>query len=177
MAVNVGFWVPILTAPVLVVAAYSDIRYRVLPDAVSVLLVIFAILRWGLTGEWHTLLWAVVCGAAVFAAGALAFARGLLGGGDVKMAAATSILVGAGAVPTFLVIMSLVGGILSVIILVWHYGASIFGYRDLSGPSIDSGADRTDAGPSTIKPTVPYGVAIACAGLYVLAAQCRMGVN
>ena len=177
MVLNVGFWVPILTAPILVAAAYSDIRYRVLPDTVSVLLVIFAVLRWGLAGEWHTLLWAVVCGAGIFAAGALAFSRGLLGGGDVKMASAICILVGANAVPAFLVIMSLVGGVVSVIVLVRHYIASIFRNRGSPEPSIDSEAGRVDAGSATVKPTVPYGVAIACAGLYVLAAQYRMGVN
>ena len=177
MVFNVGFWVPILTAPVLVAAAYSDIRYRVLPDTISVLLVIFAVLRWGLAGEWHTLLWAVVCGAGIFVAGALAFARGILGGGDVKMATAVSILVGANAVASFLVIMSLVGGGLSVIVLVRYYCANIFKNRGSPEPGIDSGAGRVDAGSATVKPTVPYGVAIACAGLYVLAAQYRMGVN
>ena len=50
------------------------------------------------------------CAAAVFAVGALLFARGLIGGGDVKLLAVATLWAGPTATPALLVWTGLLGG-------------------------------------------------------------------
>jgi len=175
MAADAGFLVLILAAGVMISATYFDIRYRILPDILSILLIILATARWLVADELHTMVWAVICALAVFAVAAFAFARGWLGGGDVKFLGATSFVVGSGAVPTLLLIMSLAGGVLSLMVLAWHYGSRAFGKKPVIAPGLGIASDESMA--IAAPPTVPYGVAIACAGLYVLFMQYRLGIK
>ena len=95
---------------------------------------------------------ALACATALFGLGAIAFAIGVLGGGDVKLLAASSLFAGPALMPDFLMVTSLAGGVLGLAVLV---GAPI-------GPV-------APAGHATIRLRLrgglPYGPAIAAGGL------------
>ena len=70
----------------------------------------------------------------------------MMGGGDVKLAAALALWFAPADTVKFLVLMSLAGGVLTLAILAWH---------------------RVKKRPG--RPEIPYGVAIAFGGLAILA--------
>ena len=84
--------------------------------------------------------------AGVFALLAGAFYAGMMGGGDVKLAAALALWLSPANTLKFLTLMAIVGGVLTVGILIMH---------------------RVRKGPG--RPKIPYGVAIAAGALFVLA--------
>ena len=81
---------------------------------------------------------------AVFAAGAIAFRFGMLGGGDAKLLAAGALWIGAAALGPFLLATVLAGGLLAIAFLL----AEMLGRR----------AAGAAAG-------LPYGIAIAAGGI------------
>jgi prepilin peptidase CpaA len=92
----------------------------------------------------------------LFSAGMAAFAAGFLGGGDVKLLAAASLMAGPSRMADFLMVTALAGGLLGVAVLA---GASRGRVVPLSEP--EPGAS-THSGRR-----VPYGPAIAAGGLWV----------
>jgi prepilin peptidase CpaA len=132
----------------LVVAAGIDVRTYTIPNRLNLLLALLAPLFW-----WSVELplWpdvALRIGAALLVFGllALAFAVGMMGGGDVKLAAAVALWFPPLATVKMLVVMSIAGGGLTLLILLVHRA-------------------RRRAG----RPKIPYGVAIAVGGWAILA--------
>jgi prepilin peptidase CpaA len=87
----------------------------------------------------------LAAGAVVFLLLAGAFFAGMMGGGDVKLAAALALWFPPLLTVRFLVLMSIAGGVLTLGILAWHR------------------ARRREG-----RPEIPYGVAIAFGGLAIL---------
>jgi prepilin peptidase CpaA len=87
----------------------------------------------------------VAIAAGVFALLAVAFYAGMMGGGDVKLAAALALWFSPQSTLRFLVFMSIAGGVLTLVVVGLH---------------------RLKKKPG--KPEVPYGVAIAAGGLLIL---------
>jgi prepilin peptidase CpaA len=146
-------------ALLLVLAAWQDLRTMRIADAVSLAVVpVFAV--WALSGvvlgtvSFAMIGLALACAAGVFGLGAIAFAIGVLGGGDVKLLAASSLFAGTALMPDFLMVTSLAGGVLGLAVLA---GAPL-------GPV-------APAGHATIRLRLrgglPYGPAIAAGGLWV----------
>ncbi|MDP1729954.1 MAG: prepilin peptidase [Devosia sp.] len=85
------------------------------------------------------------------------FAPGWIGGGDAKLAAATALWIGFGALLPYVIYAALLGGALTLTILVarrWPLPASLIGVHWI-GRLHDS------------KAGVPYGIALAVAGIIV----------
>ena len=82
----------------------------------------------------------------VFILLAAAFYAGMMGGGDVKLAAAIALWFPPVLTIKFLVLMSVAGGVLTLGLLVWHRAKHREG-----------------------RPEIPYGVAIAFGALAILA--------
>ena len=76
---------------------------------------------------------------------AAAFYAGMMGGGDVKLAAALALWFSPASTIKFLVLMSLAGGVLTLLVVAWHR------LKKREG-----------------RPEIPYGVAIAFGGLAIL---------
>src|SRR5262249_1695811 len=144
-------------------AAFEDFRRLVIPNLVIVGLCILwpfhlatapgATLASGLT--------AIGCGLAVFFAGPLLFARGLVRGGDVKLIAAAALWAGAGGTLPLLVLTGVLGGFLGLFALLpIHPHVLGVRWRDPAGPS------NVVANPAN-PIVVPYGAAIAAAALIV----------
>ncbi|WP_119166821.1 A24 family peptidase [Algihabitans albus] len=146
-------------ASALLVAAGSDLRRYLIPDTCSlILLASFALyaLTGATQGAWplHLAIFALV-----FLIGLGLFAAGLAGGGDVKLLAATALWAGPALLAGLVVIMSLAGGLLAVIVL-----TRIWWLRRLAPADL-----REHLGASIAQQPIPYGVAIASGGLFVLA--------
>ena len=108
-------------------------------------------------------------GAAIFTTAFLLFWYGAIGGGDAKLVAATALLVGYHDLFGFLFLMSLCGGVLALASLV----AERFdlSFRRWPRGSHVSSTDQSDRGRVASKgSTVPYGVAVAAAGVITLIA-------
>ena len=100
------------------------------------------------------------CALAVLLGGAVLFARGWLGGGDVKLLSAATLWAGAPQTLALLVLTGILGGVLALLLLSPLRRRIAPAARSHSGVS---GPDLPDA-PAAPVP-VPYGIAIAAAGL------------
>lgn len=138
----------------LLVAAFTDIRRRQIDNWLNAAIALSAPAYWWASG---LSLWpgvAMQVGVAFIAFVVLAglFALKLMGGGDVKLLAALALWLPPLTFVKLLVIMSLLGGALTIVVAAWHYTVT----------------RRRDA-------KIPYGVAIASAGLIVLAPMLEAG--
>lgn len=136
-------------AATLITAAISDIRGFYIANAAPVMLVAaFVPAAWGVGMGGEALLLHVGAALLVFSATAGLFAFGLWGGGDAKLVPAVALWIGFPELPRFLLVMALAGGVLGVVGLVARrVPLGAFGER------------------LTTSGHVPYGVAIAAAGL------------
>ena len=138
-------------AVLLVVAALSDMREFTIPNRVNAAIALLYpahVMSSATPIDWPM---AIVIAAIVLLVCAGLFAIGGMGGGDAKMLAATSLWAGPGLVLPFIIITTVVGGLLSLV--VWM--------RVRFGPMV--GLAVIDS-----RPVVPYGVAIATSGLLVV---------
>ena len=139
-----------LLAILMVVAAISDLRSRTISNGLNSAIALLAIPFWVASG---LALWpdvAIQFGAAlaVFLVFVGLFAVGAMGGGDVKMIGAVMLWIPLPLFLPMLTVMAVAGGILSAVMLV-----------------------QVKMRPSDQPVEVPYGVAIAAAGLWALHQQ------
>jgi prepilin peptidase CpaA len=147
-------------AVLLLAAGWQDLRTMRIANRLSVGVAV-AFVVWSLAGlAGGTLVLgdmalAVTCAIGVFFVGALAFAAGALGGGDVKLLAAASLFAGSAFLLEFLTVVALVGGAMGLALLA---GAPI----GPEAPTADGTTVRT-----RLRGGLPYGPAIAAGGLWV----------
>jgi len=139
----------ILALASLVGAAVFDVIRREIPDTCSLLVLAAALLLMvAEPAHWHEALIQLSAGLVLFASGAALFFAGIWGGGDAKLAGAVGVWVGWSGVPSFVLAMALVGGVLALLILALRPAKRFVPWL---------AAERG----------VPYGVAIAAAGIIV----------
>lgn len=133
----------------LLFAAFTDLRSRIIENWLTLGMAAAAPLFWWATGLalWPGVALQVALGVTVFAVLAGLFALGAMGGGDVKLLTALALWLPWAPFLKLLVLMALLGGLLTVGAFMWHR------MRGHSG-----------------RVQVPYGVAIALAGLWVIGA-------
>jgi prepilin peptidase CpaA len=134
-------------AAILVVAAIIDVRTFTISNRLNLAIALGAPLYWLSVAlePWPGMAVQLAVGGIVFLLFAGAFYAGMMGGGDVKLAAALALWFSPFATLKFLVLTSIAGGVLTLVVLAWHHA------RKLEG-----------------RPEVPYGVAIAFGGLAIL---------
>jgi prepilin peptidase CpaA len=138
----------IVLAMLLVVAAVIDARTFTISNKLNLAVALLAPVYWMAVplSLWPEVPIQIAGALIVFLVLAAAFYAGMMGGGDVKLAAALALWFPPGLTIKFLVLMSLAGGLLTVGLLVWHRA------RHREG-----------------RPEIPYGVAIAFGALAILA--------
>jgi prepilin peptidase CpaA len=142
-------------AAVMAIAAYEDFRRLVIPNLLPAILCVAWPVHFAAAPSLFGAMTAVGCALAVFIVGAALFARGFLGGGDVKL------LTAATCTPSLLVLTGILGGVLTLFLLL-PFGAQLAAAgRALLGPAAIAAEHDTAK-------TVPYGVAIAGAALIVV---------
>lgn len=147
-----GLTIPVLYGAlclVLLGVIGTDLRSRTISNALTASVAGLAPLLWLAQGLalWPDILIRIAIALACFAFFAAIYARGGMGGGDVKLIAAVALSLPPALVVQFLLVMSLAGGILSFILWFWSK------FRPPERP-ID----------------VPYGVAIAFGAFWSVAA-------
>jgi prepilin peptidase CpaA len=135
-------------AAVLVAAAVIDVRTFTISNRLNAAVALSAPLYWMSVSlaPWPGMAIQLAAGLTVFTLLAGAFFAGMMGGGDVKLAAALALWFPPAGTVKFLVLMSIAGGVLTLLILGAHR------LRRREG-----------------RPEIPYGVAIAFGGLTILA--------
>jgi prepilin peptidase CpaA len=99
-------------------AAASDLLTMTIPNKLSLALVAgFLVLAVYSGLPLDIIAWHAAAGAVVLAVGFGLFACGWIGGGDAKLAAATSLWLGFGTLPEYLLLASLCGGVLTLVIV------------------------------------------------------------
>jgi len=136
-----------LLAILLIYAAIVDVRTFTISNRLNLAIALLAPVSWLSVGMplWPDAAIIVAVAAGVFALLAVAFYAGMMGGGDVKFAAALSLWFSPLSTLKFLVLMSIAGGVLTLAVLALHR------LRKKQG-----------------RPEIPYGVAIAFGGLAIL---------
>jgi prepilin peptidase CpaA len=136
-----------ILALLLVVAAVIDVRTFTISNRLNLAVALIALLYWWAAQLplWPDIGVRVAIAAGVFALLAVAFYAGMMGGGDVKLAAALALWFSPVSTLRFLVFMSIAGGVLTLAVVAIH---------------------RMKKKPG--KPEIPYGVAIAFGGLAIL---------
>jgi prepilin peptidase CpaA len=137
----------VILAVMLVIAATGDIRSRRIPNKLNLAIALLAVPFWVLSGYalWPDITAQVALGVGAFLLFALLFQLGMMGGGDVKLLAALALWLPLASLVKLVVIMSLAGGVLTLLMLVRHKATKSEG-----------------------KLEVPYGVAIAFAGMWLI---------
>ena len=142
------------------VVAYGDIRTRRIPNEIIVAILALAAFRIAMDSDPRAGLFTLAAAAGLFVSTFLLFWRGLLGGGDVKLIGATALLVGYHNFFEFLFVMSVSGALIAVAVLAHDR----LGRRQPAAPA-------TEDQEISARLTVPYGVAIAAAGMVSLLVQ------
>ncbi|KTE31491.1 MULTISPECIES: A24 family peptidase [unclassified Sphingopyxis] len=139
-----------LAAILMACSAISDLRWREISNGLNGLIAAFAIPFWYLAGwsPWPDVTIVMGVAAATFAFFLLLYALGAMGGGDVKNVFAVFLWIPTGIATQALMVMALAGAAVSAAMLV---------HQIITRPKD--------------KPEVPYGVAIAAAGLWALHQQ------
>ena len=144
-------------AALLVAAGVEDARRREIANWKNAAIAVLAPAWWWASGllAWPDMAIQLGAAALVFGLFVAVFAAGWMGGGDVKLIGALALWLPLDALATMLVVMALAGGVVTLLMVaegrlrVWR---SSTGEAALAAPAIE----------------VPYGVAIAFAGLFAL---------
>jgi prepilin peptidase CpaA len=152
---------------ILAVIAYGDVRTRRIPNVLSIAIAILGLLRIIFVHDpiaaGHTL----AAGTAIFVAAFLLFWYGAIGGGDAKLVTATALLVGYHDLFSFLFLMSACGGALALAMLARdRLRLRLWLPARRARTPLATEAAKCVAVPT--RSTVPYGVAIAAAGVVTL---------
>ncbi len=153
---NAGFTLGLLAllAATLVWIAVVDIRTYTISDGLNAGIALLAPAYWWASGTpfWPDAAIQVGVAILVFLFFAGAFYINMMGGGDVKLAGALALWFAPYDVLRLIVVMSIVGGVLTLIVVGLHRAKKKEG-----------------------RPEVPYGVAIAAGGLWIIGHQMAQG--
>jgi prepilin peptidase CpaA len=150
LTTTIHYGLLIALAIALVFAAFTDIRRRQIDNWLNGAIALGAPLFWWSSGLalWPDVAMQLGVALAAFVLLAGLFALKMMGGGDVKLLTVLALWVRPELFVQLLVIMALAGGVLTIVMGFWHVMRR---QRD--------------------KLAIPYGVAIAFGGLWVLAAN------
>ncbi|MDQ4421090.1 prepilin peptidase [Sphingobium sp. DEHP117] len=134
-------------AVLLVAAAVTDIRARIISNRLNLAIALLAPLYWLASGipAWPDMALQVGMGIGMFGIFAALFALGMMGGGDVKLLAAVALWFPWQALGFLLLLMSVVGGVVTLVTVVHHRMNRRLG-----------------------QPEIPYGVAISFAAMWLV---------
>lgn len=131
----------------LLVAAFTDLRSRTISNKLTAAIALCAPLFWLVQPDfsWIDVAWQLGVASLTLLILAGFFAAGWMGGGDVKLLTALALWVRPADFGALVIYMAVIGGVLTLVFGAWHIARR---QRD--------------------RIAVPYGVAIAAAGIIVL---------
>lgn len=155
---------PYAIAVLLAVAAWRDVATRLIPDGISVLVALLGLAARAAAGPAEAAV-SLALAAGLFLLLLPAVSRGVLGGGDVKLASALLVGLAPAAAWDFVFLTAMLGGVL--------------GLAYMAGPGLAGHARTPSAGMPLLhrvlqveywrlrrRGPVPYAVAIASSGIF-----------
>jgi prepilin peptidase CpaA len=132
---------------VLLYAIYTDLKERTIDDWFNLGIALAAPLYWWASGLslWPDMAIQLGFGLVIIAIFLGVFALGMMGGGDVKLLGALALWLPPMPFFGLLIVMSIIGGVLTIFFLIRHKLAKLAG-----------------------QPEIPYGVAISLAGFWAI---------
>jgi len=158
-----------VTAGIFVVVGYHDVRTRRIPNELSLAIAGLGLARIALAADMADAGYSLAAAAMIFAVTFALFRYGAFGGGDAKIIPATALLIGYRELLDFLFLMSLCGAALALATIATEkLGAPVKRLCLTRHVSLiaETKGKRAPAKGST----VPYGVAVAAAGVLTLLA-------
>ena len=146
----------VVAVAVLALIAYHDVRTRRIPNALSLTIAALGLTRIALAGDVVAASYTLAAATVIFGGTFVMFRCGIIGGGDAKMISATALLVGYRELLDFLFLVSLCGGALALVTIAME---------ELAAPL--QRLWRPSHMPASAM-TVPYGFAVATAGVITL---------
>ena len=141
---------PALLAVFLLIACYTDLKSRTIPNLLNIAIALVAPLTWWTMGWalWPDAAWQVGVAFALLLVFFGLFAIGQMGGGDVKMIAALALSIDVRLILPMMMVFSLAGGVVAAAMLIQKK------WKKMEQP-----------------PEVPYGLAIAFGGFWAIHQQ------
>lgn len=146
-----------LTCLLLIACAYDLTEFRI-PNAVPFALILLFFIKTAAVAGFVGWPEHVVAFCLTFALGFLAFALGVIGGGDAKLMAALALWFGISALPSFLAITGIGGGVLALILVAVRHAVA----RTPIAAGPPAGWRLLDR-----QAPVPYALPIALAALWL----------
>lgn len=146
MQTTIQMTILLVAIALFMLAAYGDIKTLRIPNGLTAAVAALGVLHLVALGDPTAALYTIGVGVLIFLVGLVLFVCRIIGGGDVKLLTATTLLIGYYDVFSFLLLMSVFGALVSLVLFVMHR-------FKVSGVP------------------VPYGVAIAAAGIVTLLSQ------
>lgn len=140
-------------------AAISDLRRFEIPNGCSLALIALYAVYLFVAPVPVDITGALVAAGCVFALTFALYLLGQFGGGDVKLMSALSLWAGPAMIVDFLLVTTLAGGVLSLLFLTRARFSLALALDD---------AGESEARETVLSTHMPYGLAIACGGVYVL---------
>lgn len=136
-----------LLGVLLIVAAVTDLRSRIISNRLNLAVAALAPIWWVASGMaiWPDMAGQLLTAAIVFAIFAGLFSLGWMGGGDVKLLSALALWFPWQAVMSLIVLMAVLGGVVTIVTVVHHRMTRRLG-----------------------QPEIPYGVAISLSALWLI---------
>ena len=156
---------------ILAAVVAQDLRQRQVSNLLCAGIAGLGVIRWAILMQIAPAAWAVAAATLMFGIGVLFNWRGWLGGGDVKLISAITLLLGGNAedIIRFLFLLSLIGSGLAVILLIQLQLARRRAKR--AGNAATQDLVQAPPGPPSDHDKVPYAVAVAIAAAIVLFLQ------
>ena len=151
------------SAAMLLIASLHDLVARTVPNWLAAVLAVLGI---GLRALSGSLLAGTCAGVVVFVLAAICWRRGWMGGGDVKLLAASAIVVPPSLVLSFIAAVSMSGGVLAILYLI--AGRLVTRPRAGRPRSLLARALRVERWRIHRGGPLPYACAIAAGGLFIL---------
>jgi prepilin peptidase CpaA len=147
-----------LFCAVMLIAAVQDLSDYTIPNSLIIAMATaypFYVLSTPMDITWG---WSLAVAGVFFLIGLGLFSAGIMGGGDVKLITVTALWVGVDGLAPFVIVMSVVGGLMSILMLTTLRQVSAYYCGRMGFISVQE---------KIMTDQLPYGVAICAGGLYV----------
>ena len=153
----------------LTIAACLDVATRTIPNSISAVIAVVGVSARLLTGPSAEAV-SIAASVALFAALLVLHARGMLGGGDVKLIPAIALGLSLPSIGRFVFVTAMAGGVLALVHLLARW--ALRNWRPLAPPPRGAPLFRrvffAERWRIARHGSLPYGVAIAAGGIWVV---------
>lgn len=154
----------------LMFAALADFAARIIPDGIVIAVAVLGLAVRVMAGL-PSVAASVVAALLFLVLLVVLHSRGVMGGGDVKLAAATVLGLPIESIYPFVVITALAGGVLALVHLALRVAIRTAPHAPPRGASLLRRAVTAEWWRIARRGSLPYGVAIACGGIWAVLAS------